>query len=160
MADPSMTIPKWVKIVIQAVGSANIILVLCGILFLARSTHLVLTSRVTDHPNIPYFGFAFAGMAFINVTFLVILLVTAVRFLQIRTSFINPYSLAVLALAVYGCAIGILWRTGQGIGMSIAAATGVGNMGIGPFELCFVVPYLYPVVTIILLQVLKRRYTV
>jgi hypothetical protein len=159
MIDPSAAIPKWARIAIRTVGTANALLVLVGTLFLADSAHFFLTSDAADRPNIPYFRFAFVAMMLINVVFLAVLMVTAVRFIQVRISSINSYSLAVLVLVVYGYAIGVLWRAGRGIGMSIAAATGVGNMGLAPFEFCFLVPYLYPVASIVLLQVLKRRYS-
>ncbi|MGA2099776.1 MAG: hypothetical protein ABSG34_01675 [Candidatus Sulfotelmatobacter sp.] len=154
MADPSAAIPKWVKITIRTVGIANLILVVLGTLFLADSFRFFLT--YTADPTTPYFRFAFIAITLINVAFLVILLVTAVRFIQGRTSSINSYSLVVFVLVAYGYANGVLWRTGRGIGMSIAAATGVGNLGVAPFEFCFLVPYLYPVASIVLLQVLKR----
>lgn len=150
--------PRWGKIAIRSVGAANATLVLLGASFLADSVHFFLTSHTAD-PSIPYFRFAFVAITVINVAFLVILLVTAARFIQLRVSFINPYSFAVLVLLVYDYANGVCWRIGRGIGMSIGAATGVGNTGVAPFEFFFLVPYLYPVVSIVLLQVLKRRYS-
>lgn len=158
MANPKADMPKWARIAVRTVGTANLILVALGTLFLVDSVHFFLTKYAAD-PGIPYFRLAFVGMTLINLTFLGILLVTAVRFIQSKTSSINLYSLAVLVLVAYGYANGVLWRAGRGIGMSIAAATGVGNMGVGPFEFCLLLPYLYPAVSIILLQVLKRRYS-
>jgi hypothetical protein len=78
MIDPSVAIPKWVKIAIRTVGAANAALVLLGTSFLVDSVHFFffLASRRAD-PGIPYFPFAFVAMTLINVIFLVSLLVTA-----------------------------------------------------------------------------------
>jgi hypothetical protein len=145
--------PKWARISIRTVGTANLVLVLLGTWFLADSCRFFLTQYTEDSS---YFRFAFVGMTLINLVFLVILLVTAVRFIQCRTSSINSYCVTVWVLLVYGYTNGALWRVGRGIGLGIAAATGVGNMGVAPFEFCFLVPYLYPVASVVLLQVLKR----
>jgi hypothetical protein len=117
------------------VGAANAALVLLGTSFLADSAHFFffLASRRAD-PGVPYFRFAFVAMTLINVIFLVSLLVTAIRFIQLRISSINPYSLTVLVLFVYDYANGVCWRIGRGIGMSIGGARAVGNRGSHPLS--------------------------
>jgi hypothetical protein len=147
--------PRWAKIAIRSVGAVNLVLALVGILFLADSIRFFFTSPAADSGH-PYFRVAFIAMALINGAFLIILAVTAIRFIQGRISSINSYSLAVLLLFAYDYTNGVLWRAGRGIGMSIAAATGVGNLGVAPFEFCFLVPFLYPLASIVVLQVLKR----
>jgi len=156
--DPKAVVPKWARIVLRTVGAVNAALALLGTSFLADSVHFFLT-RYTVEWSYPYFRFAFIAMTLVNVAFLVILLITAVRFIQVRVSSINPYSLMVLAEFLYSVTTGILWRAERGIGRSIAAATGVGNMGVGPFEFCFLVPFLYPVVSMVLLQIIRQRYS-
>jgi hypothetical protein len=69
------------------------------------------------------------------------------------------YSILVLLLFGYWIAISRLWRVSGGFGLSVCAATGVGNMGIVFFELLFLVPCLYPFVSMVLVQVLKHRYS-
>jgi len=152
------TIPKVAKIVLRIVGAVNAALALLGAWCLADSSRFFLTGYAAE-PSFPYFRLAFVVMMLINVTFLVILLVTAIRFIQVKICAVNSYSAAVLGLVVYDFTIRALWQAGCGIGTSIAAATGVGNMGVGPFVFCFLVAYLYPVASIVLLQVLRRCYS-
>jgi len=58
-----------------------------------------------------------------------------------------------------GVGVHLLWRADKGIGMSVAAATGIGNVGIAPFVFLFVEPLVYPVASVMLVQLLKRRYS-
>jgi hypothetical protein len=72
-------------------------------------------------------------MALIELAFVSLLLLTAIRFMQARLSAVNLYSITVLLLFVYFVAIQMRWRTGQGTGTSVAAATGGVNTAIAPF---------------------------
>jgi len=96
-------------------------------------------------------------MALIELTFVRVLLVTAIRFMQVRLSAVNLYSLSVLLLAVYFAAIQILWQGGQAVGMSVAAATAISSATV-VFEFLFLVPFLYPLLSVVLVQLLRRRY--
>jgi hypothetical protein len=156
MVNPSTTMPRWIKIAIRTLGIVNTILVLLGAWFLTDSIRFVLATHTVDHASNPYLRFAFVAMTLINIAFLAILLLTAVRFIRFKISSINLYSLAVLVLVAYDYTTGALWHWKK-IGISIAAATGLGNMGVAPFEFCFFMPYLYPVASIVLLQIVKRR---
>jgi hypothetical protein len=66
------------------------------------------------------------------------------------------HSIASFALVVYGVLNGLLWIAGP-IGASIAAATGVANMGIAPFVVLFFMPYLYPVISTLVLQITRMK---
>ncbi len=151
-------IPKWARVVLRTVGVVNVALVLLGASFLVDSVRFFLI-KYTPDPSIPYFRPAFVSMTLVNIAFLAILLATAVQFIRTRISAINLYSLIVLAEFLYAVTTGILWRAQRGIGLSVGAATGVGNMGIAPFEFCFLVPFLYPVASLILLQVIRQRHS-
>jgi hypothetical protein len=98
--DPKAAIPKWAKIVLRTVGGVNAALAFLGTLCLAGSARFFLT-RYTAEPSGPYFPVAFVVMTLINLAFLVILLVTAIRFIQVRICSVNSYSAAVLGLVVY-----------------------------------------------------------
>lgn len=150
--------PTWAKIVLRTVGAVNAAAVSVGAVFLVDSVYRVLTGHITEPRDAPYFRFAFAVMALIELAFLAVLLVTAIRFIQAKLSPANLYSLTVLLLVVYSGATGMLWRIGQGIGMSIASATGGSCVATAPFEFLFLVPFLYPIVSIVLAQLLKQRY--
>src|SRR5437660_3560517 len=107
MIDPNAAIPRWTKIVLRSVGVVNASLALLGASFLVDSVRFFLTQHTAD-PSIPYFRFAFVAMTLINVAFLVVLAVTAIRFIQVRISSINSsYCLAVLALFVYFVTTGV-----------------------------------------------------
>jgi uncharacterized membrane protein len=155
-------ITKWAKTLLRTVGAVNATLTLLGAWFWMDSVRCLLTRHYMEQcvpeQYIPYFLPALVVMILINLLFLVILSVTAVRFIQVKISTVNSYSAAVLGIVVYYFAIHTLWRTGHGIGMSVAAATGIGNLGIGPFVFCFLVAFLYPVASIVLLQVIRWRY--
>lgn len=159
------TTPKPFKIVLRTVGTLNIILGVLGAAGLVRSVYRFLNINLTDQ-SMPYLGVVFLAMTLINVAFLLVLLATAVRFIQARFSTINLYSGAVYALFAYSFIVTGIWWTGartdsatfRDVAVSVAGATGLGNSGVALFEFLFLVPYLYPLTTIILLQVFKHRY--
>src|SRR5262245_56992401 len=123
--DSASATPKPLTIVLRTVGTINIVLAGVGILFLVGSVYDFFTISKADRSV--SFRYAFIAMTNVNVAFLGILLLTAIRFIQVRLSAINLYSVAVLALLVYDVAIGKLWRIGGNVGMGVAAATGIGN---------------------------------
>jgi hypothetical protein len=157
MIEASLVTPKWVKIVLRTIGTVNATAVLLGASFLVSSVYRLLTGQMADPTDAPYFRFAFAIMTLINLVFVSVLLVTAIRFIRAKLSAANLYSLTVLLLIVYFVATVILWRIGQGLGTSVAAATAVSS-GTGVFEFLFLVPFLYPVMSMVFVQLLKYRY--
>jgi len=159
MIDPHPAAPKWVKIVFRTVGTVNAVLALLGAYFAVHTGYGILIGRPLPAPDlVPQVRFAFAVMTLINLVFVSSLLVTAIGFLKGNLSAANSYSLLVLLLLGYWSAIRKLWRIGRGIATIVAAATGIGNLGIAPFVFLFLVPFLYPVVSMIVAQVLKQRY--
>ena len=165
MRDAIYTTPKPFKIVLRTVGTLNIILGVLGASDLVLSVYRFLNINLTDQ-SVPYLGVVFFAMTLINVAFLLVLLATAVRFIQARFSTINLYSGAVGALFVYSFIVSGIWWVGartdsatfRDVALSVAGATGIGNGGVAWFEFWFLVPYLYPLTTIIFLQVFKPRY--
>lgn len=151
--------PKWVRITFRSVGTVNAAAVLLGTSFLAHSVYRVLSNHITEPHDAPYFRFAFAVMALIELIFVSVLLLTAIRFMQVRVSAVNLYSLAVLLLIVYFATVQMLWQRGQAIAMSVGAATAISSATV-LFEFLFLVPFLYPVFSVVLLQLLKRRFDV
>ncbi len=86
-------------------------------------------------------------MTAINLTLIALFSFAAVQLFRLRRSGVFIHALTSAALVTYSVLNGLLWRLGHGIGISIGAATGVGNMGISLFEFGFFVPYLYPIVS-------------
>jgi len=149
--------PKWAKVVLRTVGIVNSAALLLGTSFLVDSAYRVLTGRVTVPNDAPYFMSAFAVMTLIELAFVIVFLITAIRFVRARLSAAHLYSLAVALHIIYRAATGMLWRMGPGIGASIAAATAASS-AITLFEVLFLVPFLYPVASMILVQLLRWRY--
>ncbi len=147
MIDPKPAIPKWASGVLRTVGTVNAVLALIGTSFVVDSIYRFSTDKYPGAPDAAYFRLAFVVMLAIETVFLAILTVMAVRLMRARLSAINSYSLWVLAVIVYNLAIVMLWR------FSVAAATAITTDGIGELQLCFQVP------SVILLQVLRRRYS-
>ena len=150
--------PKWAIIAMRTVGVLNCVLGIYGSYLLFRMARWTLTKHdLISTPAYPYINIAFWTLTGINAVFLVILLTTAVRLIQLKTSAIVSYSIAVAGLVAYGFLNGAMWGAGHGIGISVGAVTGIGNMGIATFEFAAVVPDLYPIASAILLLVIRRQ---
>jgi len=130
----------------------NAALALIGFYWLLSSVRGVLL-KVRPNPEIPYFRTAFAVMIVLNVVFLMLFLLAAFQLLRLRKGGVIVHAITSAVLITYGILNGMLWLANRGIGRSIAAATGVGNMGIAPFVLLFVLPYVYPIASTIALLV-------
>jgi uncharacterized membrane protein YozB (DUF420 family) len=149
--------PTWAKIALRTVGALNVALAVLGAYGMFWGMHAVL-GRVPSHPaDAPYVGVAFAIMTAINITFLMLFLIAAFQLLRLKRSGIVVHSVTSVSLIAYTFLIGTLWLEGQGIGRSVAAATGVGNMGVAPFEFLFVAPYVFPIASTIALLTTRRK---
>jgi hypothetical protein len=149
--------PEWVKVVLRTVGMINAAALLLGTSFLVDSAYRLLTGHIIEPHDAPYFRVAFAVMSLIELVFASILLLTAIRFIQAKLSAVNLYSLAVLLLVVYFAVITMLWQGHREIALSVASAT-AGSNATSVFEFLFLIPFLYPLLSVILVQLLKRRY--
>jgi len=127
-----------------------------GIYGMLYPVHRVLTGYRPD-PDAPYFWIAFAVMTVTNITLLALFVVAAFDLFMLKPSGVMLHSIASVSLVVYAALNGGLWLAGRGIGASIAAATGVANMGIAPFELLVAVPFVYPISSTIALQFARLR---
>jgi len=96
-------------------------------------------------------------MTAINVVFLILFLLAAFQLVWLRKSGVTVHAITSGLLIAYSFLIGMLWLAPHGIGRSIGAATGVGNMGVAPFELLFFVPELHPIDSTVVLLVLRRK---
>jgi len=148
--------PAWVKAVLRTVGVLNAALAVIGVYLLLSSVRSVLANDRPD-PNEPYFRIAFVVMSVINGVFVTLFLLAAFQLLRLRKSGVLLHVITSTLLVAYVVLNGILWAVEGGVGRSIAAASGVGNMGIGLFEILFVVPELYPIASSIVLLVARRK---
>jgi hypothetical protein len=71
-------------------------------------------------------------MELINVAFLSTFLLAAFQLFRLKPSAVSMHSVASTALVGYAILNGMLWLIPGSIGTTIAAPSGVGNMGIAP----------------------------
>jgi hypothetical protein len=152
--DAKITLPNWAKYMLRVLGVVNAIIALIGMIFEVQSAYFFYADLSPSSFQIV----VFASMTVVNLAFVTVLFVTAIRFIQAKVSAVNLYSVAVLILFVYWMVIRALWHVGGGVAASVAWVTGVGNMGIAPFAFLLVVPYLYPFLSVGLVQALKHHY--
>ena len=151
-----ISMPTWSKVILRTIGTLNCLALLLGLSFLVDSVFQVLTGRVARINDAPYFRLVFLVMTVIELVFFSVFLSTAIGFIRAKLSSANLYSLAVLLYVIYFIVSSMLWRAGSGVGASIASAS-AGN-ATTPFVFLFLVPFLYPVVSAISVQVLRSRY--
>lgn len=145
--------PKWTTIAIRVVGVINCLALLLGISFLAHPLYRVLVKNVLKDER-----FLFAAMFSLELALITLLLVTSVQFIKGNSSAANLYSIAVLILIFFEVGTGMWARVG-GIAVNIAVASAVVGTGTAPFEFLFLVPFLYPVLSVTLVQLVKTRQT-
>ena len=157
------TVPLWTKVVLRCIATLNVILCAFGTYLLVSSVVRVI-GRHSPDPTQPHFGLAYGLMTAINLIFLAAIVLVSLGLFRLRMSAVTAYWMLVAGLLVYGLANGGLWLASDPIGRSIAAASGIGNMGIAPFELFpmlgtkLTVPYVYPLLSMIALILARKRY--
>lgn len=114
-------------------------------------------------PTYPHFGLAYGIMTVVNLIFLVAIVLVSLRLFQLSMPAVTAYWILMAGLVLYGLVNGGLWLA-SGVGRSVAAATGIGNMGIAPFELFpmlgteLTVPFVYPLLSTVALILTRKRY--
>jgi hypothetical protein len=130
-----MSSVDWPSITYRAVAIANFFMAAAGAFFLA-STIIVVPTRLVNDPTQPHFDAVFWTMVIINISFLAFLIFGSIRLFQLRAIGITICNIVFSAEIAYFVAISLLWFPSMAISMSVAGATGVGNMGIAPQLLC------------------------
>jgi hypothetical protein len=148
-----MQIAKWPSFVFRGVGIANFIFASVGLFFLATSVSAILEKAVGNTAEQPYFLLAFWVMTTVNLVILTLLTFGGVKLLQRKPLGVLVCNAVFAAEITYFITLGILWRAvPPSVSMSIAAATGVGSMGLSPQLICG-----YPLVALIFLNLCRRR---
>jgi len=156
-AEQREEMPRWFKVVSRAIGALDSILSVFGLyLFIDPISRGLLALNAPSSANAPYFRTAFMTMILINGVLLILFVFASVQLLRLSKSGLTVHTTASVLLVAYDILVATLWTTGGPMGMSVAAATGVGNMGIAPFNL---VPYVYPVASTVLLLIAHRKRT-
>jgi hypothetical protein len=124
-----------------------------GLFFLAASVFAIREKAVGNTPEQPYFLLAFWTLTTVNLVLLTLLIFGGIKLLQLRTLGVVVCNAVFAAEIVYFMTLGILWRAvSPSVSMSIAAATGVGSMGLSPQLICG-----YPLVALIFLNLARRQ---
>jgi len=138
----------------------NLFLSAVGLYSESTTTAGFLTTRLVD-PKQPYFYQACFTIGVVNLAFIAMVCLTALDLLRLRVQSVKVYMWTVVALICYDFVNGGLWLLPRGVGMSIAGATGVGNMGIAPFQFAlFFIPWGYPILSVAGLYVARRKLTI
>lgn len=145
---------RWPYFVFRGFGIANFIFACLGLLFLASSVFEVREGVISNTSEFPYLLLAFWTMTTVNLLFLTFLVFGGIRLLQLRTLGIAVCNVVFAAEIAYFMALGILWGAAfpPSVSRSIAAATGVGSMGLSPQVICG-----YPLLALIFLNLARRR---
>jgi hypothetical protein len=142
------------RILIRMIGLISLVLSCWGFYDLARMVRRVLIYPV-HIPEAPFFQQVFWAMALLNVAFLVSMSVAAIGLLRVKRSAVRFYTWLYFALVIYTFAPGMMWGPGS-LGSSIAAASGVGSVGIESMTL-YPIPFLYAAVSILLVNLAMRK---
>ena len=138
-----MSSVDWPSVTYRTVAIAKFLMAAAGAFFLAQSI-LVVPTRLGNDPTQPHFVAAFWTMVIINISFLALLIFGSIRLFQLRTIGITICKIVFSAEIIYFVVLGLLWSVpSMAISMSVAGATGVGNMGIGPQ-----LPFAYPLIAL------------
>jgi hypothetical protein len=143
-----MRICYWL---IQTIGAVSIVLSVWGFYLVVDGFRGELARPVVIS-KAPFFRQAFFVMNAIDATILIAIILTAIGLLTLRPNAVRVYTWLYVALAIYAFAPGALWIIPGPVGTSIAAASGVGEVGLGPL-LFFPVPFAYAILSVVLVNV-------
>jgi len=145
---------KW-RLLLQVVGAVSLALGLLGCSFEVTSAlDEVRYPRI--HPSVPFFMPAFWSMAAVDTVLLATFIIASVMLLALRRRAAVAYTWVIAVLIIYHLTPGLLWLRPHGVGVSVAAATGVANEGTAAI-LAFPVPFLYALVSIVCVQIARKR---
>jgi hypothetical protein len=140
------------SVALRAFGIANLVFVAIGLWAISYPVAAVAAGRMGNSPDQPYFLRAFWTMTAMNLVFLALLAFTGVRLLQLRRSAVKACNILFVAEILYFVCIPWSKEIPRDVALSIAAATGIGNMGIAVNLFTG-----YPIIALIGLNLGNRR---
>jgi hypothetical protein len=143
----------WSAVTYRAFATGNALVVLVGLMFLVPTAWSVGVGAVENVPTNSHFASWFWAMAFINLCFLVLLVVGGIHLVRLRPSGVTICNAVFVGEITYFLAIGFLWSA-LPVASGVAAATGVGNMGLSPQLISG-----YPLIALICLNLARRKRT-
>lgn len=144
---------KWSITVWRTIAVLDAVLSLCGFYFILLSVWGGVFSLGSNE----HFRIVFAAMTAINSGLLILFLLSAFQLFRLKRSGVTAHAMTSVALIVYGLSIGIFWTSRSPFGRSVASATGVGNIGIAPFQLFNLAPYVYPLLSTVVVFLAGRK---
>jgi hypothetical protein len=147
----------WSKALLRTIGALDSILSIFGLYLLLDPMSRGLLALNASSAAAPYFKIAFVTMLATNGVLLLFFILAAVQLLRLKKSGVMAHTTASALLVAYDLLIATLWAAGGRVGMSVAAARGVGNLGIAPFRCFNLAPYVYPIASTVLLLIARRK---
>ena len=125
---------RWPSVTYRIFAVANLIFVTAGLFFLLPDAWTVYNGAIANTTESPYFIWAFWIMVFANTFLLGLLALGGIFLWRLREVGVSICNFTFIAEVTFFFAIGLMWGSPmpREISMSIAGATGVGNMGISP----------------------------
>ena len=143
----------WPALTYRAFALGNFLVVVIGLLFLLPTAWSVRFGAVENVPTNSHFASWFWAMVFINLCFLAMLAVAGIHLFRLRSSGVTMSNAVFAGEIVYFVVTGFLWfALPRPISMGVAAATGVGNMGLSPQVISG-----YPLVALICLNLARWK---
>jgi hypothetical protein len=142
---PPLTL--WVG---RAIAIVNFVLLGRGLRYFLFEALDIAAFRRYSQPQ--FFWYAYFSFVALNFVFLVVLLAISVSLLIGSRRGVWAYAIGVILLIFYWFLTGALWLLPDPVGKSVAAATGVGNLGLASYEFFpnirgIFLPDVYPVVS-------------
>jgi hypothetical protein len=141
----------WPAVIYRIFATVNFLFVLVGLLYLVPTAWSVGAGAVVDVPANSHFAIWFWAMTACNLIFQSFLVVGAIQLFKLRPSGVTICNFLFVGEVVYFLGIGLLWSALPNTS-GVAAATGVGNMGVSPQILCG-----YPLIGLICLNLARRK---
>jgi hypothetical protein len=145
---------KLSRTLIRIIGVISLVLSLRGFYDLGEAGRLVI-NHTGQISGAPLFRQIFWTMTALNVVFLVCMALTSIGLLRLKRDAVRIYTWLYIALVAYAFAPGLLWGGGS-FGTSMAAASGVGGLGIAPLTL-FPFPFVYAVMSVVLVNLATTK---
>jgi uncharacterized membrane protein len=146
--------PTWFRAILRTIGALDSILSIFGLYLFFDPISRGLLALHASSAEPPYFRTAFVAMIVTSGALLLLFFLAAVQLLRLKKSGVTAHTTASILLVAYNLLISAFWATGGRVGMSVVAATGIGNLGIAPFNLP---PYVYPAASTVLLLIARRK---
>jgi hypothetical protein len=145
---------KLSRTLIRIIGAVSLVLSLKGFYDLGEAGRLVI-NHTGQISYAPLFRQIFWIMTALNAVFLVCMALTSIGLLRLKRNAVRFYTWLYMALVAYAFAPGLLWGDGP-FGRSVAAASGIGSLGIVSLTL-LPIPFAYALMSVVLVNLAAKK---